>query len=91
MEVTLNEKSRTTNVQSTTTIGDYNYIINYNFDANKELVSVNITIQTGNNVNVGSFYKQGESNNTLNVSPEYDMMEQATNINSIMDVIKSNM
>ena len=91
MEVTLNEKSRTTNVQSTTTIGDYNYIINYNFDANKELVSVNITIQTGNNVNVGSFYKQGESNNTLNVSPDYNMVEQSTNIDSIVDVIKNNM
>ena len=91
MAVTLNEKSRTTNVQSTTTIGDYNYMINYNFDANKELVSVNITIQTGNNVNVGNFYKQGESNNTLNVSPEYNMVEQSTNIDSIMTSIKSNM
>ena len=91
MAVILNEKSRTTNVQSTTTIGDYNYIINYNFDANKELLSVNITLQTVNNVNVGSFYKQGESNNTLNVSPEYNMVEQSTNINSIMDIIKSNM
>ena len=91
MAVTLNEKSRTTNVQSTTTIGDYNYIINYNFDANKVLVSINITIQTGNNVNVGSFYKQGESNNNLNVSPEYNMMEQATNIDSIMTFIKSNL
>ena len=91
MAVTLNEKSRTTNVQSTTTIGDYNYIINYNFDANKELVSVNITIQTGNNVNVGSFYKQGESNNTLNVSPDYNMVEQSTNIDSIMTYIKSNL
>ena len=91
MEVTLNEKSRTTNVQSTTTIGDYNYIINYNFDASKTLVSVNITIQTGNNVNVGSFYKQGESNNTLNVSPDYDMIEQSTNIDSIMTFIKSNL
>ena len=91
MAVTLNEKSRTTNVQSTTTIGDYNYIINYNFDASKVLVSINITIQTGNNVNVGSFYKQGESNNNLNVSPEYNMVEQSTNINSILDVINSNM
>ena len=91
MEVTLNEKSRTTNVQSTTTIGDYNYIINYNFDASKTLVSVNIMIQTGNNVNVGSFYKQGESNNTLNVSPEYNMVEQSTNIDSIMTFIKSNL
>ena len=91
MAVTLNEKSRTTNVQSTTTIGDYNYIINYNFDANKELVSVNITIQTGNNVNVGSFYKQGESNNTLNVSPDYSMIEQSTNIDSIITFIKNNL
>ena len=91
MAVTLNEKSRTTNVQSTTKIGDYNYIINYNFDASKTLVSVNITIQTGNNVNVGSFYKQGESNNTLNVSPDYDMIEQSTNIDSIMTFIKSNL
>ena len=91
MAVTLNEKSRTTNVQSTTTIGDYNYIINYNFDASKTLVSVNITIQTGNNVNVGSFYKQGDSNNNLNVSPEYNMMEQATNIDSIITFIKSNL
>ena len=91
MAVTLNEKSRTTNVQSTTTIGDYNYIINYNFDANKVLVSINITIQTGNNVNVGSFYKQGESNNNLNVSPEYNMMEQATNIDSIITFIKNNL
>ena len=91
MEVTLNEKSRTTNVQSTTTIGDYNYMINYNFDASKVLVSVSITIQTGNNVNVGSFYKQGESNNTLNVSPEYSMIEQSTNIDSIMTFIKSNL
>ena len=91
MAVTLNEKSRTTNVQSTTTIGDYNYMINYNFDASKELVSVNITIQTGNNVNVGNFYKQGESNNTLSISPDYNMVEQSTNIDSIMDVIKSNM
>ena len=91
MAGTLNEKSRTPNVQSTTRTGDYNYIINYNFDANKELVSVNITIQTGNNVNVGNFYKQGESNNTLNVSPDYNMVEQSTNINSILDVINSNM
>ena len=91
MEVTLNEKSRTTNVQSTTTIGDYNYIINYNFDASKVLVSVSITIQTGNNVNVGSFYNQGESNNTLNLSPEYNMAEQSTNIDSIMTFIKSNL
>ena len=91
MEVTLNEKSRTTNVQSTTTIGDYNYMINYNFDASKTLVSLNITIQTGNNVNVGSFYKQGESNNTLNVSPDYSMIEQSTNIDSIMTFIKSNL
>lgn len=91
MAVILNEKSRITNVQSTTTIGDYNYIINYNFDANKVLVSVNINIQTGNNVNVGNFNKQGESDNHLNVSPEYNMMEQATNINSIMDIIKSNL
>ena len=91
MAVTLNEKSRTTNVQSTTTIGDYNYIINYNFDASKTLVSVNITIQTGNNVNVGSFYKQGESNNTLNVSPEYNMVEQSTNIDSIITFINSNL
>ena len=91
MAVTLNEKSRTTNVQSTTTIGDYNYIINYNFDASKTLVSVNITIQTGNNVNVGSFYKQGESNNTLNVLPDYNMVEQSTNIDSIMTFIKSNL
>ena len=91
MEVTLNEKSRTTNVQSTTTIGDYNYIINYNFDASKTLVSVSITIQTGNNVNIGSFYNQGESNNTLNVSPDYSMIEQSTNIDSIMAFIKSNL
>ena len=91
MEVTLNEKSRTTNVQSTTTIGDYNYMINYNFDVNKTLVSVNIIIQTGNNVNVGSFYKQGESNNTLNVSPEYNMVEQSTNIDSIITFINSNL
>ena len=91
MEITLNEKSRTTNVQSTTTIGDYNYMINYNFDVNKTLVSVNIIIQTGNNINVGSFYNQGESNNTLNVSPDYSMIEQSTNIDSIMTFIKSNL
>ena len=91
MAVTLNEKSRTTNVQSTTTIGDYNYMINYNFDSSKTLVSVNITIQTGNNVNVGSFYKQGESNNTLNVSPDYNMVEQSTNIDSIITFIKNNL
>ena len=90
MAVTLTEKSRTTNVQASCTIGDYNYDVNYNFDATKALVSVNISISLSvSNTSIGNFYMQSDGRKNLNISDDKDMIEQSTNVNSILDIIKS--